>query len=283
MADRVSVKAVVFAPTAAVYRAMTTESSLSTWFAEHVDVRLEDGRFEFWGRHTPFGDVPRQTSAAADPGGGLRFDWEIEGMHTVVEMSVRRTATGDTTVSVLHEPVPFWGFDRASMNDFWGVAVGNLANFAEGRTLAPRPDYTAGQQDTATASIVIDADAAEVFSVLVDPAQIDRWLPAESVVEPWEGGRYDFGWDHGPMTVVDIEAPHRLAYTWHNDGWPDTLVSWELTEEEGAGTRVSLRHSGFVDGRPSDGYQLGWQGLLINLQRMLEIGERWQQPRWHHD
>ncbi|SDG50064.1 Uncharacterized conserved protein YndB, AHSA1/START domain [Lentzea fradiae] len=282
MADKVFVKAMVFAPAPAVYRAMTTGVSLSTWFAEHVDVRLDDGRFEFWGKHTPFGDVPRQTNVSAEPGVRLRFDWEIEGMSTAVEMSVHGTARGDTTVSVRHEPVPFWGFDKASMNDFWGIAVGNLANFTEGRTLAPRPDYTVPCEDTAFATIVVDRSPEDVFPVLLDPALIDRWLPAESVVEPWEGGRYEFGWDHGPVTVVGIDAPNRLSYTWHNDGWPDTLVSWELDEEPGEGTRISLRHSGFVDGRPSDGYQLGWQNLLINLQRMVEIGERWEAPRWRH-
>lgn len=281
MDDRVYIKAVVFAPTSAVYRALTSEQPLTTWFAEHVDVRLDEDQFAFWGRHTPFGDLPRQRLIAFDTGKRLRFGWEIEDMQTSVDLSLRPTEGGDTAISVSHVPVPSWGFDRASMNDFWGIAVGNLANFSEGRNLAPRPDYTIPSGAEAYAEILIGAQPDEVFSVLVDPAAIDRWLPTTSVVEPWVGGRYDFGWDHGPVTVMEYDPPEHLAYTWHNEGWPDTLVSWEL-RPAGEHTKVELRHSGFVDGRPSDGYQLGWQALLISLQRMIELGGPWQPPQWRH-
>lgn len=279
--ERVYVRLIVFAPAASVYRALTDEQSLTAWLAEYVDVRLDEGQFAFWGRHTPFGDLPRQRLIDIEDGRRLRFGWELDGMQTSVDLSLWPTSGGDTAVSVAHVPVPYWGFDRASMTDFWGIAVGNLANFSEGRTLAPRPDYSCPSGAEAHAGILIEAPRDEVFSALTDQTAIDRWLPSTSVVEPWVGGRYDFGWDHGPVEVVEYAPSERLAYTWHNEGWPDTLVSWELAAL-GAHTQVDVRHSGFVPGRPSDGYQLGWQGLLINLQRMLEIGHRWRPSQWRH-
>lgn len=281
MDDQVNIRAAIFASPSAVYRALTSHQPLLTWFAELVECCPDNGKFAFWGRHTPFGDVPRQRLESVTSGIGLSFAWEVDGMDTVVDLRVYPTSTGDTTLVLSHIPVPSWGFDRASMNDFWGIAVGNLANFTEGRALAPRPDYTDLPVGQALARIHIEKPRQQVFDVLVDPGLIDRWLPSAAIVEPRVGGRYEFGWDHGPVELIAFDPPDHLAYTWHNDGWPDTEVHWDLADSDD-GTLVTVRHQGFVDGRPADGYQLGWQNLLIGLQRMLEIGDRWTPFEWRH-
>jgi hypothetical protein len=35
-------------------------------------------------------------------------------------------------------------------------------------------------------------------------------------------------------------------------------------------------HSGFADGRPANGYEIGWLGLLVTIKRMHELGDSWR-------
>lgn len=53
MEDRVELQVTIDATPKQVYKALTDGEQLGQWFAEHVDVSLEDGRFGFWGRLTP--------------------------------------------------------------------------------------------------------------------------------------------------------------------------------------------------------------------------------------
>ena len=91
------------------------------------------------------------------------------------------------------------------------LSLANLASYCEGRSIGPRCDFTALGGTEARGSTDIDAPAAEVFASLIEPAQLNRWIAAQARVEPEIGGRYDFGWDHGPVKILELEPDRVLA------------------------------------------------------------------------
>ncbi|QSB15420.1 SRPBCC domain-containing protein [Natronosporangium hydrolyticum] len=280
--ERLSVRAEIAADPADVYRALTDPAALRAWLTDEVDVSISAGRWRIGGRHVPFGDSGQQQLLAAEPGRELRFAWQLDGIDTVVEIGLTPAGEAGTQLAIGQAPVPDWGFDRASMLDFWVLAAGNLATFVEGRSLARRPDLSRPAGAAAVAELTIAAPVADVFASLTEPDRLNRWIAGGAKVEPRVGGRYDFGWgdEHGPIEIVEYDAPHRLAYSWHDEGWPDTVVRWRLAPTAEGGTQVQIRHEGFVAERPADGYQLGWLNFGLSLKGMHELGSRWRPIQW---
>jgi len=75
--------------------------------------------------------------------------------------------------------------------------------------------------------------------------------------------------------VIDVDPPRRLSHTQRvtTRDDPFTVVTWEL-ERVGAGTRVTLRHTGW----PEDTKKLHqvdgtWAMILPELKRLLEGGD----------
>jgi len=88
----------------------------------------------------------------------------------------------------------------------------------------------------------LDHTPAEVWRLLTDPATLAQWLAA-GTIELREGGavRIDFV-DSGILiesSVLAIEPPHLLSYSWSKPGEPERPLRWELAPE-GAGTRLVL-------------------------------------------
>ncbi len=89
-----------------------------------------------------------------------------------------------------------------------------------------------------------------VWSALTDPNALSCWL-LPTTFQPCLGSRFTFlhKAGHGKRRrvhcqVVELTAPHRLAYTWQaEDENVPTLVAWTL-EPTDAGTRVTLEHIG---------------------------------------
>src|SRR5688500_10400710 len=91
----------------------------------------------------------------------------------------------------------------------------------------------------------------KVWRALTDPALLSEWLLpiVELKLEP--GAAFTFtappqpGWD-GTVNcrLIEIEARHKLSYTWGSFGDIDTVVTFTLTPTA-SGTRLSLVHSGF--------------------------------------
>jgi uncharacterized protein YndB with AHSA1/START domain len=273
----------VGAPPKAVYAALTEAGALETWLAEHAEASLERGRFAFWGRYTPEGEPGRQWLLAFEPGRSLSFAWLLQGAETKVSIVLEARA-GGTTVMLTHSGVR----QRGSGEEYWVrdllmLSLANLASYCEGRGVGPRCDFTDMRQDEARASVDIDASPAEVFASLIEPGQLDRWIADHAEVEPRVGGRYDFGWDHGPVRILELEPDRGLAYSWRHswedeDGPDSTVVRWELDGSQGH-THLTIVHSGFGPDRRPDGYQLGWMEFLASLKRMHEAGPAWQPVR----
>jgi uncharacterized protein YndB with AHSA1/START domain len=131
-----------------------------------------------------------------------------------------------------------------------------------------------GNDDTVHLEIEIDVPPERAFQVFTQ--RFDRIKVrhhnlmtvdiAETVVEPWEGGRlYDRGAD-GQLCqwgrVLAVDAPHRLVFSW------DISPRWQLEPDparcsevevtfaalDGGRTRVQLEH------RHLDRHGEGWEG-----------------------
>jgi uncharacterized protein YndB with AHSA1/START domain len=280
-AQAYTLRVLIGAAPEAVYSALTDAAALEAWLAEQAEVSLEEGRFGFWGHYTPEGERGRQRLLAFEPGRSLSFSWQLQGAQTEVGILLEPRDGGGTVVSLTHSHLP----PRASGEDYWVrdllmLSLANLASYCEGRGIGPRCDFTARPEGQARASVDIAASPAEVFASLIEPAQLDRWIADHALVEPRVGGRYDFGWDHGPVRILELEPDRTLAYSWRHS-WEDehgpdsTVVRWELDGSHGH-THLTIVHSGFGPGRRPDGYQLGWMEFLASLKRMHEVGPAWQ-------
>jgi uncharacterized protein YndB with AHSA1/START domain len=283
-----TLQAAVGAPPETVYAALTTPAALQTWLAEHAEVALDAGVFEFWGRYTPDGERGRQRLLSFQPGRGVSFSWIVQDAETEVAVTVEPSPSPSqrdgSVVTLTHSGVPA----RASGDAYWVrdllmLSLANLASYCEGRGVAPMCDFTASRKQEARGSVEIDAQPEQVFASLIEPAELNRWIATNAAVEPEVGGRYDFGWDHGPVKILELEPGRVLAYSWRHS-WDDgegpdsTVVRWELEGSRGR-TYLTIVHSGFGDDRRPDGYQLGWQEFLVSLKRMHEVGAGWQPVR----
>ncbi len=118
----------------------------------------------------------------------------------------------------------------------------------------------------------IAAPPERVFQLLTDPAELARWMPA--TFEPRVGGAFGMTkgeWEaFGEVTAID--APRRVAYTWDWRNQPigaRTEVTFEL-EPEGDGTRLRLRHTGFVAAEQVEAHAHGWTHYAGRLAAVAE-------------
>jgi uncharacterized protein YndB with AHSA1/START domain len=121
----------------------------------------------------------------------------------------------------------------------------------------------------------IAASPEEVFIYLTDPEKYTRWKGQEAELDPRPGGRYRVRM--GPDAValgeyVEVEAPTRVVFTW---GWegsgdvPPGSTTVEITlREDGDGTLLRLRHTGFSSDGDADLHREGWE---MYLGRLLEV------------
>ena len=275
-----ALRASIGAPPEAVYAALTDAAALRAWLAEHAEVALDQGIYEFWGRFTPEGERGRQRPLAFEPGRRLSFSWRLQDAGTEVAVTLDGQ-DGGTVLTLTHSGVPPRASgDRYGVRDLLMLSLANLASYCEGRGIGPRCDFTAFGDAEARASVEIAARPGAVFASLIEPAQLDRWIADRAQVEPRVGGRYDFGWDHGPVRILELEPGKVLAYSWRHS-WEDeqgpaaTVVRWEL-DDASSGTHLTIVHSGFGPDRRTEGYQLGWMEFLVSLKRMHEVGAGWR-------
>ncbi len=260
-----------------VYAALTDADLLTEWLADSAEVSLPDGRYEFWGRYTPQGDRPRQRLLGSEPDRSLNFAWAFDGGEaSTVDIAVEPLDEGGTVVAVTHSGIPSSGSaDATALDCFWHVSLANLAAQCEGLPTMPPFDFSVPAQGDALVRTVIDAPVEEVFASLLDPAQVDKWARGKAVIEPVLGGRYDFGWDHGPVKITELEQDKVLAYSWRYPDSPDTTVRWALRSSRGS-TYLTLVHSGFETDELAEQFRQGWPSFLVELKRLMELGPRWQ-------
>ncbi len=123
----------------------------------------------------------------------------------------------------------------------------------------------------------IDAPPAIVFGFFTDPDRMARWMGRTVVLDPTPGGAYriDYnGADIASGAFVDIDAPHRVVFTWGWEALGDAVPSGGSLVEvtftpDGAGTRLVLRHSGLPT-ESIGGHAEGWDFFLPTLKSVVE-------------
>lgn len=126
--------------------------------------------------------------------------------------------------------------------------------------------------------VFINTTSERVFQALTVKEDLERWFLSKAEVDLRPGGAIRFEWAPGMFesgTIVAVEPPQRLSYTWEALEPSPTTVTFELTTENDA-TRLRLIHTGIGDGEDWDNYYTsvnsGWSVHLTNLTAWLETG-----------
>jgi uncharacterized protein YndB with AHSA1/START domain len=134
------------------------------------------------------------------------------------------------------------------------------------------------------------APRERVFDAWTNADVLKRWWAAAPTwetplaeVDAREGGSYRLSMktDEGDVHTVrgeftEVSPPERLAYTWAWEEGPDaamggsenSLVVVEFVED-GDGTIVKLRHSGFANDQIRELHVQGWTAVMANLERAV--------------
>ncbi|GIH03990.1 hypothetical protein Rhe02_20570 [Rhizocola hellebori] len=257
----------IAAPLGEVRRALTDPAALQVWLAEHAEVSLPD-RYQFWGRFTPDGKAPHQHLKHSDDN-SLRFDWELDGVTTAVEIGLI-AESGSTLLTLTQTEVPGWPEmlttpgDRSLMHTYWALVLANLADYAEGREPLALCDFTSA---VLRHEVLIDADRLAVYESLTEPEQFSRWSGVMVEAELKPGGRWAMGGFEAnphPARIIDIQPGHSMSID-----WGEMVQTWELADSEGR-TQLTFVHSGFDEAKPP--YD-GWLGALSGLAELRRYHE----------
>jgi len=132
------------------------------------------------------------------------------------------------------------------------------------------------------ASVEIAAPPERVFHALSSKEIVDWWVrPGVFDTREWTGdvrvgGRWRAsGIAHGqPYTLegefLEVDPPRKLVHTWEWAGMPGapTTVSYLLEPFDG-GTRITLRHFGFVPPEACSNIGAGWETSFARLAELL--------------
>jgi uncharacterized protein YndB with AHSA1/START domain len=266
----------IAADPATVYQALTSAAALETWFAEHAAVDLPARRYDFWGRYTP--ETPdreqgRHAIIATAQDTRLRYSWPLAGALTEVEYRLH-PREGATILTITHTGCGRDTSAPCAPEDFWFLVLENLRRHVEGRAVHTRFDFhTLNSTGDIRHEIEIDAPREVVFSKLVEPSQLNRWIAPNAAVEPHVGGAFDLGWGAEYVAkILEIEPGSKLSYAWASA----QIVTWTL-EGSGGKTRLLIVHSGF-DPDTVPGERLGWLNFITWIGSMAEVGPSWQSP-----
>jgi uncharacterized protein YndB with AHSA1/START domain len=272
-----------------IFQALTDESELTCWFAEHVEIELHPGgEFRFWGKHTYGAPTRAQSSqkvVGVEPPRRLVFSWRLEDRESEVTLELAadpQKAHSTVLRGKHHFPVaPAVARPLDLIDDLWRSNMANLRAHLAGGVGLCLPDF-ADPSARIRQSILITAVRHEVFEALLDPAILNKWIAAHAVVEPEVDGRYTYGWKYavrgqqvegGPTRILELVENTRLVTDWPNwrgdPGLPSQRITW-LLEAIGEQTRVTLIHEPFE--RPTDfsDYPQGWGYFLGKLKAQFE-------------
>ena len=109
-----------------------------------------------------------------------------------------------------------------------------------------------------------DHPIESVWRAVTSPDGLAAWFPTPARFDLREGGEVRFDMEgHETGSVVSVEPPHRLVFTWGQD-----QLAFELAED-GDGTVFVLTHS-FDDRGGAASFAAGWEGCLLVLMAVLD-------------
>ncbi|RZQ65576.1 SRPBCC family protein [Amycolatopsis suaedae] len=273
MSEVLTIDARIAAPPERVYAALTDAGALRVWLAEHAEVSLPEGRYEFWGRYTPQGERGRQWLVEAEPGRALRFGWRLDDQETTASFTLAADGDGtkvkleQTGVPTVEQMMAHTGRRDGlhSLHTFWSLAVGTLAEYAEGRELTPKADFSPDRPLEIRAEVTVDDAPEAVFRSLTDPETVRRWFGWPVEIEPRVGGKVTLGADG---EITEFEPGRVFVYV---DG--EMVTRWEL-EGSGGRTRLTFVQSGFTEAERDSAaqHEAGWLQGLAELKRLHATG-----------
>jgi uncharacterized protein YndB with AHSA1/START domain len=176
-----------------VYQALTDESQVKRWLAEHAEISLPRGVYSIWGRFLPGAPKTPVTSLVkASPNRSLHLVWRRGEIDSPVMLEL--TPTKDTTRLMLSQETEERAECESSLSDFWMLSFENLRRLVIQGSGPIFCDYTAHRPGEVVVTTDIAGPPEAVFEALIDPAQLNRYIADKAVVEPHVGGKYDFGW-----------------------------------------------------------------------------------------
>lgn len=127
--------------------------------------------------------------------------------------------------------------------------------------------------------VVIDAPIQKVWESVATAEGIASWFMPNDF-QPVAGAEFHLQSPFGPSLckVLELEAPHRLSFSWDTEGW---VVSFGLKEVDGK-TEFTLIHGGWkhpddvlpkADEKSSvvrDRMDKGWSGIVQNLKKKVD-------------
>jgi uncharacterized protein YndB with AHSA1/START domain len=126
--------------------------------------------------------------------------------------------------------------------------------------------------------LFINASPQRVFQALTEKAELERWFVQKAEIDLRPGGAIRLEWAPDSVeigTILALDPPHRLSFSWEALEPSPTTITFELTAENG-GTRLRLIHTGIGEGEDWDTYYTsvngGWTAHLGDLTCWLETG-----------
>ena len=131
-------------------------------------------------------------------------------------------------------------------------------------------------------SVLIRADADDIFEALIDPEELVNWFPEKATTDAELGGVLEFywnnlkGWEYKRGIYTDIIPGTLLSFTWPvGDLNKYTLVSFYFYSQDHY-TTVIFSHSDFEESPEWDQeyeeHSRMWTFFLENLKSYMEEG-----------
>jgi uncharacterized protein YndB with AHSA1/START domain len=131
----------------------------------------------------------------------------------------------------------------------------------------------------------IDAPREEVFVYLTDPVKYTKWKGVAAELDARPGGVYRVRMNSDTVALgeyVVVEPPSRVVFTWGwegDDAVPPGSSTVEITlREDGDGTILRLRHTGFPTDEAAASHREGWAMYVERLSVAAPGGDPGSDP-----
>ncbi|MBS1262216.1 MAG: hypothetical protein MAG453_01558 [Calditrichaeota bacterium] len=276
---RASVAVDVRVPSRVAWRAVTDTRELQIWFAQQVNIDIEEKELSFGGKYVPFlryDDRPEQEIVSVDADEmTIAFTWPLrrrDGELVDTEVRFRVTQMDDHSRLDVDHIVGADDLSDDDLRNLWTLLLNAYVFHMEGASAWVRPEFTHKRGKDFRLEFWTTTKRDEVFETLTTVDGIRGFFaPQVKTIELKEGGVLDLGWDKLP--VIEVEENVKFVHGWREvaDEDPNLEVRWEL-KEEGNGTRVSLTEGPFSEpvvlSTRSD-YD-GWAAVMNDFKRFLE-------------